>query len=64
MITLSILILAIFALWFIHGLIEWRRDMKFRAATRDVLYSDAWRKVPPPNWRSTRRRAGSPHNLW
>lgn len=54
MIILSILILAIFALWFIHGLIEWRRDVKFRASTRGALYSDEWRKVPPPNWASRR----------
>jgi hypothetical protein len=27
-------------------------------------FTDSWRSVPPPNWASSRRRAGSDHNLW
>lgn len=53
MAILSGLIITVFVLWSIHGLIEYRRDRRFRSASRHTLHEN-WRQVPPPNWRSAR----------
>lgn len=48
-----LLAVILFILWFVHGLIEWHRDRKWRSLMRNKLDED-WRQVPPPNWRSSR----------
>jgi hypothetical protein len=53
MAILSGLIITVFVLWAIHGFIEYRRDRRFRSASRHKLHEN-WRSVPPPNWRSAR----------
>ena len=53
MAILSGLIITVFVLWAIHGFIEYRRDRRFRSASRHKLHEN-WRSVPPPNWRSSR----------
>lgn len=51
--AIAAIVVIFFLLWAIHGIIEHRRDRRFRGATRNRLHEN-WRSVPPPNWRSAR----------
>jgi hypothetical protein len=56
---LTILALALFTPWAIHGIIEWRKDSRWRKNT-GAKFDDNWRQVPPPNWASRR----GTHEYW
>jgi hypothetical protein len=53
MTAIIIFALCFFICWFAFVFIEWRRDRRFKNATRNPLHEN-WRQVPPPNWASRR----------
>ena len=54
MILVVVIAVALLALLITHSLIEYRRDRRWRRASRDSRLHENWRQVPPPNWRSAR----------
>lgn len=55
--AIVIFMVILLSVWVGVGLVQLWKDYKFRKKFDAIKHED-WRRVPPPNWASSRKRLG------